>query len=56
MSPEVSHGVSLSEDRQTVRLQIIRGKQVLWDDLEKAGVNMLIDVLIEMREQMVDRE
>jgi hypothetical protein len=56
MSPEVSHGVSLSEDGRTVRFQIIRGKQVLWDDLDKAAVNMLIDVLTEMREQMVDRE
>jgi hypothetical protein len=54
MANALTHAVSLSEDRQTIRMQIIRNEQPVWVDLGPADVDLLIDALTEMREHMVD--
>jgi hypothetical protein len=50
-----THGVSLAEDRRTVRLELRRDSQTLWDDLAPEDVDLLIDALREMREKMPER-
>jgi len=52
MAHKVTHGISLSEDRRTVALQIATDTLVLSANLDLTDVDMLIDALIEIREQM----
>ena len=54
MRNTVTHDVSLSEDRRTIRMQIIRNEQPVWVDLGPADADLLIDALTEMREHMVE--
>ncbi len=50
-----THGIRLAEDRRTVRLELRRDEQTLWDDLGPEDVDLLIDGLREMREQMSEK-
>jgi hypothetical protein len=54
MADTVTHGVGLSQDKQTIRMEIAWGARVLWVDLGIADVDVFIDALGEMREQMVE--
>jgi hypothetical protein len=49
-----THSVGLSEDKQTVRMEITREGQALSVDLGIADVDLLIDAVSEMRGHMVE--
>jgi hypothetical protein len=55
MTGTITHGVSLAEDKRTVRLELRCDGQTMWDDLAPEDVDLLIDALREMREQMPGR-
>ena len=51
----IIHSVTLSEDRKTVRLVLMRdGGEGLCDDLAPADVDLLVEALSELREQMIE--
>lgn len=55
MAQVLKWAISLAEDKRTVRLELRRDDQALWDDLAPEDVDLLIDALREMREQMPSR-
>ncbi len=54
MRDRVTHAISLSEDRSTVALQIATETLALSVNLDLTDVDMLIDMLVEMRAQMAN--
>ena len=56
MKHAITHSVSLTEDRKTIRLVLMsEGTDGLSAKLKPADVDLLLDALSELREQMIDR-
>lgn len=53
MPKVITNSLKLSEDRRTVRVEIVWDGHAHWDDLSAAEVDLFLDSLREMREAMV---